>query len=258
MSVAPGRSIFEMIRDTADAADRTAALGDLHQAVGAAATALAELHGRPEGTGGPVDTGFLRFNHGLARREAAAVAEFGERLSALRIDPDGMVTRVAELLDAGLAEPGGASLMHGDAHPGNLFWDPSHGITLIDAPHAHFAMDQAGRPIGTPARDYANMMERLAHFGYEAGLSSPEVAALQTNFAETYAAMGGPPIPEAAVAAFTIRFALRDVLDTLTALRTIDQADSPFRAVRQETRMLREQLRTELGLLRRALGWTHE
>jgi aminoglycoside phosphotransferase (APT) family kinase protein len=169
-----------------------------------------------------------------------------------------MVTRVAELLDAGLAEPGGASLMHGDAHPGNLFWDPSHGITLIDAPHAHFAMDQAGRPIGTPARDYANMMERLAHFGYEAGLSSPEVAALQTNFAETYAAMGGPPIPEAAVAAFTIRFALRDVLDTLTALRTIDQADSPFRAVRQETRMLREQLRTELGLLRRALGWTHE
>jgi hypothetical protein len=148
--------------------------------------------------------------------------------------------------------------MHGDAHPGNVFWDPAHGITLIDAPHAHFAMDQAGRPIGTPARDYANMMERLAHFGYEARLSTLEVSALRTSFAETYAAAGGPPIPEAAVRAFTVRFALRDVLDTLTALREFDHPDSLSVPDQPDDQVLRIQLDTELGLLKRALRWAYE
>jgi hypothetical protein len=101
------------------------------------------------------------------------------------------------------------------------------------------------------------MMERLAHFGYEAKLSPPEVTAIRNTFAETYAAAGGPPMPDAAVRAFTVRFALRDVLDTLTALRDLDQTDLASENL-GDRRVLRRQLSTELGLLKRALGWAHE
>jgi hypothetical protein len=47
---------------------------ELTRAVEASAITLAELHSRPDGSGGPVNAGFLRFNHRLAERETAAVA----------------------------------------------------------------------------------------------------------------------------------------------------------------------------------------
>jgi hypothetical protein len=102
------------------------------------------------------------------------------------------------------------------------------------------------------------MMERLAHFGYEAKLSAPEVTAIRNTFAETYAAAGGPPMPDAAVRAFTVRFALRDVLDTLTALRELDQAEAGPEDNFGADLVLHEQLDMELELLKRALGWAHE
>ena len=253
MSVAPGRSLFDLIAQVRGAADRPAALAELHRAVTDAAVSLAELHGRPAGTGGRVDPGFLRFNHGLAQRETASVAQHALELRRLGIDAAELVSRVDEAVAAGLASPGGSSIMHGDAHPGNIFWDPTHGVTLIDAPHSHFSIDGAGRPIGSAARDVANMMERLAHFGLEADLTQGEVARIRTAFSETYGRAGGPPIPPEALTAFTVRFAVRDVLDTLNELQALSELGRPDLA---QATTLRAQLATEIRLLRRALGWT--
>ena len=58
-------------------------------------------------------------------------------------------------------------------------------------------------------------------------------------------------MPEAAVTAFTVRFAVRDVLDTLTQLHRLRHESAVDSA---EVRLLERQLRTELDLLERALA----
>jgi Ser/Thr protein kinase RdoA (MazF antagonist) len=249
-SVAPGRSVYDMINDVDQTApaDRPAALAEVRQAVWESGAALAELHSQPAGSGGPVDRGFLEFNHGLARRELAAVLAYRQKLLDNDLDPDQLAMRVDETISAALAAPGGAALMHGDAHPGNIFWDPTARVTFIDISHGHFGMDAAGVPIGSPARDVANMVERLAHFSVEAGFEWHETQDLQSAFLDAYQRSGGPPIPEAALRGFAVRFALRDVLDTLTKLSNVDPESA-------DTALLDEQLEKEVELLRRVLRW---
>jgi hypothetical protein len=138
--------------------------------------------------------------------------------------------------------------MHGDAHPGNIFWDPAARVTFIDISHGHFGMDSAGAPIGSPARDVANMVERLAHFSVEAGFQWHETQDLRSAFLDAYQRSGGPSIPEAAVTGFAVRFALRDVLDTLTKLSEANPQSS-------DIALLDGQLYHEIELLRRVLRW---
>jgi hypothetical protein len=249
-SVAPGRSVFDMIGDISRTApvDRPAALAELREAVWESGAALAELHSRPAGSGGPVDRGFLEFSHGLARRELAAVLDHREVLAGRSLDVEELSQRVDEALGAALATPGGAALIHGDAHPGNIFWDPSERVTFIDISHGHFGMDSAGAPIASPARDVANMVERLAHFAGEAGFESHEAQDLQSVFLDAYQQSGGPSIPQAAVTGFAVRFAIRDVLDTLNKLSAADPRSD-------DVSLLRDQLTKEINLLRRVLRW---
>jgi aminoglycoside phosphotransferase (APT) family kinase protein len=250
MSLAPGRSLFDMISEapTPGSPDRSKALTELKQAVADAAVALAELHSRPAGSGGPVDAGFLKFNHALAQREAAAVAANGDVLAEMGVDIGEMRRRVDEAVTAALADPGGSAILHGDAHPGNIFWDPTHGVTLIDTPHCHFSMNDLGKPIGSPARDVSNMMERLAHLSREARYEWSEVQDLQSTFMEAYVQADGPAIIDPTRTAFTARFALRDVLDTLNTLEERNCSG-------ESSELLWEQLDDEITLLRGALRW---
>jgi aminoglycoside phosphotransferase (APT) family kinase protein/uncharacterized Zn-binding protein involved in type VI secretion len=249
MSVAPGLSLFDMIAQlpAPGSPERPAASAELTQAVRDSGSALAELHSRPANSGGPVNREFLEFNHNLAKRETAAVAAHERVLQQYGLNGATLKTRMDEVVAAALAEPGGAAVMHGDAHPGNIFWHPTAGVTLIDTPHAHFSMDQAGGAIGTPARDYANMQQRISHFGAEAGLSRAEIDNLQANFADAYASAGGPAISPAALKAYSARYAMRDSLDTMNALE-----DEGLAA--QEVEKLHRQLGSELQSLRVILG----
>ncbi|GAA1786881.1 phosphotransferase [Planosporangium flavigriseum] len=250
MSVAPGRSLFDLLTDVPKpgSPDRPKALAELKQAVADTAVAFAELHSRPAGSGGPVDAGFLRFNHGLAQQQNAALAAHRAILEEMELDVDGLSRRVDAAVQAVMAEPGGSTVMHGDAHPGNVFWDPTHGVTFIDTPNCHFSFDDAGRPIGSPARDISNMVERLAHFSREAGFEWTEITDLQTTFLEVYRQSDGPRIPDAADTAFTVKFAVRDILETLTALTEPNVEP-------QVVQRLQLQLEDEIALLRRALRW---
>ncbi|MGH2722367.1 MAG: hypothetical protein ACRDJO_12325 [Actinomycetota bacterium] len=109
------------------------------------------------------------------------------------------------------ANPGGASLVHGDAHPGNLHYDPSAGTTLIDTPNLPFSMDAAGTPIGSPARDYTAFVMRLRSFGLRSGLEDAEVDRLQEAAEQAYRSAGGPDLTAEATAFFRARVALADL-----------------------------------------------
>jgi hypothetical protein len=171
-----------------------------------------------------------------------------ERLGTVGLDVDEVARYVEEAIRAALLHPGGAALIHGDAHPGNVFWDASTGVTFIDTPHSHFSMDMDGNPIGSPVRDVTNMAQRLGRFLRPVRSSEVEIADIQTTFIDAYARSGGPTLPDSARIAFNSRYAAHDVLDTLTALGR-DDLEPKFEP------KLRHQLIGDIRALRRALGW---
>jgi hypothetical protein len=106
-----------------------------------------------------------------------------------------------------------------------------------------------GRIDGTPvvAMSISAMVTMRERFP-PADLSRAEVRTLQQTFTDAYRDGGGPAITDAARTAFAARFAVRDVLDTLTALGRGPLSDADATA-------LRGQLRVEIRLLREVLGW---
>jgi aminoglycoside phosphotransferase len=249
-SVAAGRSLFDMINEVPPGGSpgRAPAMAELRQALADVAAALAELHTRPGGSGGPADRSFLDRNLGKARRETAAVVAHRDVLRGMGLDVDELSRRVDEAIEAALTEPGNTALTHGDASPANIFWDRGRGVTFIDVSNSHLGMDDAGAPIGSPAWDVSNMMQRLASFAREAGLDDQEAADLQSTFLDAYRAAGEPTLTDAALTAFRTRYTMHDLAVMLAELTKAD------RSVDLDG-TLRERLQDEIKLLKQALGW---
>ncbi|CAP96914.1 hypothetical protein E8E15_004611 [Penicillium rubens] len=89
-------------------------------------------------------------------------------------------------------EEGVASLLHGDASPGNFFWDPVHGITMIDYGGLTRSMDASGRPIGPAEMDAAGFHERLRKYAGDFGMSEADIGQVQMEFWKAYQAQGIP------------------------------------------------------------------
>ncbi|WP_189212634.1 toxin glutamine deamidase domain-containing protein [Actinokineospora fastidiosa] len=204
-SLAPGESVDTMLRRVPLSWDRDGAMSDLRDAVTGVARGMAELHRGDDRTASP----------DYLAPHADAIREHLDRLEARRpildrlgIDVDAIRTAMNDTLDAAAADPGPASLAHGDAHLGNFLWDPTEGTSVIDAPTMHQSMDSTGAPTGSSARDVALFDQRIGHFGHEFGLSRSEINQLRTAFAETYANNGGPTTPPHVRAMFDARAAL--------------------------------------------------
>ncbi|MGA8115830.1 MAG: DUF5995 family protein [Actinocatenispora sp.] len=201
-SVADGRPLDDhllAIRDSHGAA-RESALTDARDAFHATGRALAEMHSRPEGSGGPVADWFAD-REGTARigrminrwaSDPAFQAQFG-------FDGRALLDRFSALGDQVRAAHGPSALVHGDAHPGNFFFDPATGrVTIIDLEGMHASMDAAGRPVGDAALDAGVFGRVLSAFGHNFDVG-PAVPALRAAFEEGYRSAGGHPIPEHAL-----------------------------------------------------------
>ncbi|KAL2701710.1 hypothetical protein AAEP93_006008 [Penicillium crustosum] len=101
-------------------------------------------------------------------------------------------------------EEGVASLLHGDASPGNFFWDPIQGITMIDYGGLARSMDGSGRPIGPAEMDAAGFHERLRKYAGDFGMSEADIGRVQAEFWKAYQA-NGIPINEGLVRLFKTR-----------------------------------------------------
>ncbi|KAG0153662.1 hypothetical protein PDIDSM_2316 [Penicillium digitatum] len=89
-------------------------------------------------------------------------------------------------------EEGVASLIHGDASPGNFFWDPIQGITMIDYGGLSRSMDASGRPMGPAEMDAAGFHERLRKYAGDFGMSEADIGQVQGEFWKAYQAQGIP------------------------------------------------------------------
>jgi aminoglycoside phosphotransferase (APT) family kinase protein len=244
-SLAEGRAIDTMMQSTAKASgpERTAQLAELKEALAKNAEAFAELHTAPAGSGGQVATEFLDRHVRSIYEITQKLQSMSDRLAAAGLDMDQVRQKVDELTDAFRRNPGDSALVHGDAHPGNFFYDPATGITMIDTPTLHFSMDASGNPIGAPARDIANFQQKIAHFGRQYGLTAAEIDELQKAFRDAYGRSGGARLTDESMKFFRARTALGELLKTAGAGGEGATA-----------RMTPEALMTQIQLLEEALG----
>ncbi|KAJ5497453.1 Glycosyl transferase family 1 [Penicillium fimorum] len=103
------------------------------------------------------------------------------------------IEQLASLVDWAIdysREEGIASLLHGDASPGNFFWDHIQGITMIDYGGLTRSMDASGRPIGPAEMDAAGFHERLRKYAGDFGMSEGDIGHVQGEFWKAYQAQG--------------------------------------------------------------------
>ena len=251
MSLAKGQSLDDVIKNFRTSTDKAGAWQQAKNAVADSARALAELHSRSAEPGRTMTEPYMENHQRTARNAATSMA--GKHADVLRsagIDPNTLPARIDELFDAARADPGPASVVHGDAHAGNIFWAPgeqgsaSGQVTFIDAGLGHFSMDQSGRAIGTAARDTAKLERWLDRYSLR-GFDPDQANELRDTFVGAYRDAGGPAVSEATSKAFTARYAL------LSSLGEADNLTRPGINTRTR-RILQRQLDYELDTLRRA------
>jgi len=258
-SVAPGRAIDDVIAavGTVDGPLRAERMAELTRAVSDTAAALAELHTGPSGSGGRVHSSYLDFHIGLAQRltdEVLAARDIYEELGGLL--PNELRTRIDLAITATEQAQLGSALVHGDAHPGNFFWDPQAGVTFIDTPTFHYSMDANGSPIASPERDVSNFQQRLAHYSRTFGLDPVEVAHLQDAFLQSYRDSGGATLNPDAMRMFGARSVLNKLIQLGDEVRVL--RDESLEGGSTDPAMLRsriEDMVAEVDLLMRSLGW---
>jgi hypothetical protein len=235
-SAAEGEALNRMMARAGAAAgpERESAFRSLRDAIAATARALSQLHAT--GTRGQVAPEFIDRHVNAMLDIMNNVERAATRLARVHFDPAAARPR-AEGLVAGFREqPGGSAVVHGDAHPGNFFYDPATGVTMIDTPTLHYSIDANGNPIGAAGRDVGNFGQKLAHFGSEFGLRPEEITELQRAFQSGYTEAGGGPSTPQADAFFRARTALGELL------RTANDTTATDAALAEQARLAREAL----------------
>ncbi|APR85094.1 Hypothetical protein A7982_10443 [Minicystis rosea] len=246
-SVAPGQTIDSIMvaAGRASGEARAALLVRARAACEANGRAIAELHTLPSGSGQSAAGGAVIEQQ---MRSAASIADDIANRVVQKIDehllPPGALDaarlrqRVDELVLGMQRNPGNATLVHGDFHPGNVFYDAEGRITFIDTSRLHGSLNAEGMPIGSPARDFAAFDHKVATFGQTYGLRSDEISSLQAAFRRGYSATGGAGMSMEAEAFFRGRIALGAFLDALkgskgamTGKALMDQLDIFKRAM---------------------------
>ena len=79
------------------------------------------------------------------------------------------------------------SVVHGDAHPGNFFYDHATGlVTIIDCTTLHSSLDENGKPAGIVERDLGHFVHMLRRTGEQYRMSEPEMQVCITAFMDVY------------------------------------------------------------------------
>jgi Phosphotransferase enzyme family len=222
-TAAEGVDVEKMMHETGGAPkgpERRRMMRELRAAVAGIGRTLAGLHTAPPGSGGAVSSAFLRRHIGEMLDRRSKLAMYRPHLASVGIDVLELQSRIDTLVDGLRANPGGSSLVHGDSHPGNYFFNARTGVTIIDVTTLHFSIDARGRPMGAPSRDVANFAQQIAHYSVALKLTSSEVTALQNEFRRAYKAGGGTGTTREADAFFRARTSLGWLMRVMEKLRT--------------------------------------
>jgi hypothetical protein len=258
-AVAPGKPIDDLISDTASATgeERVRQVEDLSTAVRQTAQALAELHTQPDGSGGEVGRLYLDNHRQALQARVESLLPHRELLLKAGLDVDELHRRAMNTIEATRVHPGVSAYAHGDAHPGNFFWDKEKGVTFIDTTTVHYSIGEDSRPIGSAERDLGNFEQWLTQWGREFGLSLDEVGRLRADFSEAYEQAGGQRPTEDMLALFALRSSLTPVVNAVHEVREMLEQPEDAEATGNATahRNVMRELRQRIRQAKGTLGW---
>ncbi|KAJ5515949.1 hypothetical protein N7527_007509 [Penicillium freii] len=86
------------------------------------------------------------------------------------------------------------TVVHGDAHPGNFFYDRATGhVTIIDTTTLHCSLDENAEPVGVPERDLGHFVHMLRRTGEHYGLTRQEMQESTADFVGAYLGNAAAP-----------------------------------------------------------------
>jgi len=215
-SVASGKGIDDHLDAVSKSGNREEAMQVALNAVTKTAKAMAELHTqRPSAKAAPANCKgmTLDLNSQLTTAKNVLTVKQGVKTTA-KLDlpgidlsmftadkpvPGDAISALANRTNMALAkDPGKGAVVHGDAHPGNFFYNASSGsLTMIDLPSSSRSFDgNVGLLPGAWDSELfknriVDSMVRIDDSGE--GLTGPEVDQLQKAFDEAYVSAGGEP-----------------------------------------------------------------
>ncbi|KAB8201647.1 hypothetical protein BDV34DRAFT_237475 [Aspergillus parasiticus] len=189
--VAQGVSLYQLMARLGllDGPERDDSITVLKLGVVEAAKTLAKLHSYA--TQGRSSEGYLEWYYDAAPGRVNRLhSHAGILLEHTGIDVDKLDEKVHTLIAQSRQEMHRhpqAAVVHGDAHPGNFFFDPRSGrTTVIDVTTLHCSLDENDNPAGTPERDVGHFLHMLRRTGEQLNMREKEIDECSRAFLTAY------------------------------------------------------------------------
>ncbi|RAQ52871.1 glycosyltransferase [Aspergillus flavus] len=189
--VAQGVSLYQLMARLGllDGPERDDSVTVLKRGVIEAAKTLAKLHSYA--VQGRSSEGYLEWYYDAAPGRVNRLrSHAGILLEQTGIDVDKLDEKVHTLIAQSRQEiyrHPQAAVVHGDAHPGNFFFDPRSGrTTVIDVTTLHCSLDENGNPAGTPERDVGHFLHMLRRTGEQLNMREKEMDECSRAFLTAY------------------------------------------------------------------------
>ncbi|KAB8224339.1 hypothetical protein BDV33DRAFT_227211 [Aspergillus novoparasiticus] len=189
--VAQGVSLYQLMARLGllDGPERDDSVTVLKRGVVEAAKTLAKLHSYA--VQGRSSEGYLEWYYDAAPGRVNRLrSHAGILLEHTGIDVDRLNEKVHTLIAQSRQEMyrhPRVAVVHGDAHPGNFFFDPRSGrTTVIDVTTLHCSLDENGHPAGTPERDVGHFLHMLRRTGEQLKMREKEMDECSRAFLTAY------------------------------------------------------------------------
>ncbi|UJR12443.1 hypothetical protein I4U23_016619 [Adineta vaga] len=214
--IARGQSIADLIdsmREMMTINERDNVFSQLLKAVTETARAFAQLHRQPCDSRDSALKSYLISSINRTRHLTLVLdKEYTHHQDIVQLNINKVQLQLEQLIAECQNEHSYAAIVHGDAHPGNLFWDSTAGVTFIDTQSLHSSMDSKGKPIGTPERDIASFGERFVTLCRKSGIHEDNINLLYNTFWQEYHVCNGVDLSENKLKFFAVRFLLGELV----------------------------------------------
>ncbi|KAI9934538.1 hypothetical protein ASPWEDRAFT_43960 [Aspergillus wentii DTO 134E9] len=193
--VAQGASLYQLMMQLGKKCgkERAEIFAILKSGSQAAATTLTKLHSYA--IQGRSSEGYLAWYYSAAPQRVDRLESFTSILEHTGLDVYQLRQQVNKLIarcQQEIRQNPRTAVVHGDAHPGNFFFDRNtKRTTIIDVTTLHCSLDAEGNPAGTPERDVGHFLHMLRRTGEQSGMTEDEMEQCARVFVDTYYNGGG-------------------------------------------------------------------
>ncbi|KAJ9248404.1 hypothetical protein DTO195F2_8849 [Paecilomyces variotii] len=185
--VAQGMSLYQLMMQlgsTPRGAMRDDILAVLKAGVEEVARTLKRLHSF--GLQGKSSANYLEWYFSALAQRVETASLYADILRREGLEVDQLASDMKELAthcQEDMTRNLRTAVVHGDAHPGNFFYDQATGqVTMIDTTTLHSSLDENSEPAGALERDISHFVHMMRRTGEQYGMTDKEMEVCTTVF----------------------------------------------------------------------------